>query len=1260
MFKFAIDRGGTFTDVFCICPNGRIRVMKLLSVDPDNYKDAPLEAINRIIRSELGDNYPKQSNIESSLIEWIRMGTTVATNALLERKGEPIALIVTKGFRDILEIGNQSRDDIFELNIKSPQLLYKDVIEVEERVVFKQENCQIERQNTEECIGITGDELQIWQTIDPEPLRQDLKKVFDKGIRSLAVVLLHSYMYPKHEEFVKKIAEDIGFTQITLSSHVMPMVKIVPRGLTACADAYLTPHIKKYINGFSSGFTNGLEKLNVLFMQSDGGLTPVNKFSGCRSILSGPAGGVVGYSTTTYQDLNDGLPIIGFDMGGTSTDVSRYSTGFEHTFETTTAGITIQTPQLDIHTVAAGGGSKLYFRTGLFVVGPESAAAFPGPVCYRNNGFLTVTDANLCLGRIIPKYFPKIFGPKKDQPLDKDSTINAFNTLTNEINEFVKFSESYDKKFLTVEEVAMGFIRVANEAMCRPIRAITQGKGYDTSNHILACFGGAGGQHACAVARSLGMSKVFVHKYAGILSAYGMALADVVHEETIPTSFQYNDKYFIQIDERIHGLVDKCINELKKQGFNDNDISCEIYLNMRYEKTDFPVMTQTDSLSKNSKQFCTRDNFKKSFLDLYQREFGFTISDRNILVDDIRVRGVGSYNEFKSVTKTTQKSNSVPKIDDKVKCYFDEMGFLETPVYLMESLVFGHEIEGPAVIIDPNFTVLVEPNCRAVITESGNIAINVEKVKQTLKGTNLDPIQLSIFSHRFMSIAEQMGRVLQRTSISTNIKERLDFSCALFGPNGGLVSNAPHIPVHLGSMGKAVEFQLEFLQNDLGKGDVILTNHPQAGGSHLPDLTVITPVFYSNEKKPIFFVANRGHHADIGGLTPGSMPPHSTNIFQEGAAIKSFKLVKCGIFQEQGVTDILMSPGKHPGCSGTRTLSDNLSDLRAQVAANQKGISLVTELIDFYGLDVVQAYMSYIQTNAEFAVRDMLKKMAKSLQTHRLLATDYMDSGTKIHLTIDINETTGDAVFDFTGTDEEVYGNCNAPKAVTLSAIIYSLRCLVGHDIPLNQGCLSPIKVIIPDNCILSPSEEAAVVGGNVLTSQRVTDVILKAFEVCAASQGCMNNVTFGDERFGYYETIAGGSGATATSNGRSGVHTHMTNTRITDVEILEKRYPIIVNKFTLNPGSGGKGMFNGGNGVIREMMFRKNGIILSVLTERRVYSPYGMKGGEAGKRGKNIVKFKRNGRTVDLGAKNSVPVSAGDIFRLESPGGGGYGTCAQ
>ncbi|XP_054168710.1 5-oxoprolinase-like [Oppia nitens] len=1258
MYKFAIDRGGTFTDVFAICPTGQIQVMKLLSEDPDHYKDAPLEAIYKILSSQLPDKYTKRCNIDTKHIEWIRMGTTVATNALLERKGEPIALVVTKGFKDILEIGNQSRDDIFELNIKRPQLLYEEVIEVDERVVIKQDVCQINNKTCEVVVGNTGDYLEIWKPINLQVLRQNLEKVFAKGIKSLAVVLLHSYTFPKHEELVEKVAKDIGFTQITLSSHVIPMVKVVPRGLTACADAYLTPHIKDYIKGFSSGFRNGLQDLNVLFMQSDGGLASVNKFSGCRSILSGPAGGVVGFAHTTYDDLGNDLPIIGFDMGGTSTDVSRYSNAFEHTFETKTAGITIQTPQLDIQTVAAGGGSKLYFRDGLFVVGPESAGAYPGPTCYRNNGSLTVTDANLCLGRIIPKYFPKIFGPQKDQPLDIKETNNAFIKLTDNINEFLEKSESYEKKLLTVEEVAIGFVKVANESMCRPIRAITQGKGYDTANHILACFGGAGGQHACAIARSLGMSKVFIHKYSGILSAFGMALADVVHEETIPTSFEYNIKYFDEMDKRIINMINKCNKELKLQDFKDEDIKVEIYLNMRYEKTDFPVMTQTDGLTKDSSQFCSEDNFKNSFLTLYKREFGFTLSNRNILVDDIRVRGIGSYNELKFSQKSSEKSNSMPQLIDETNCYFEYLGHLKTPIYLMNDLKYGHQIDGPAIIIDTNFTVLIEPNCRADITQKGNILIEVKRLKQTFLGTNLDPIQLSIFSHRFMSIAEQMGRVLQRTSISTNIKERLDFSCALFGPNGGLVSNAPHIPVHLGSMGKAVEFQLKHLKDDLHSGDVILTNHPLAGGSHLPDLTVITPVFYSNDKKPIFFVANRGHHADIGGLTPGSMPPHSTSIYEEGAAIISFKLVKDGVFQEKGITDILMSPSKYKGCSGTRNLSNNLSDLRAQVAANQKGISLVTELIDFYGLDVIQAYMRYIQSNADLSVRQMLKQTVETLKTNKLFATDYMDFGSKIELKIEINETTGDAVFDFTGTDEEVYGNCNAPKAVVLSAVIYCLRCLVGHDMPLNQGCLSPIQVIIPDNCILSPAEDAAVVGGNVETSQRITDVILKAFGVCAASQGTMNNITFGDENIGYYETVAGGSGATAISHGTT-IHTHMTNTRITDIEIIEKRYPIIVQSFTINRGSGGTGRFNGGNGVIRQLLFRKQ-LILSVLTERRVFSPFGMNGGNPGKRGKNLLKISKSGRTISLGSKTSVEVNAGDLFHLETPGGGGYGQSCQ
>jgi len=1038
---------------------------------------------------------------------------------------------------------------------------------------------------------------------------------------------------------VGEIAKGLGFQHVSLSSDVMPMVRIVPRGFTACADGYLTPCIKTYLDGFASGFKNELAGVNVLFMQSDGGLTPMESFNGSRAILSGPAGGVVGYAMTSYsKEIN--LPVIGFDMGGTSTDVSRYAGSYEHVFESTTAGVTIQAPQLDVNTVAAGGGSMLFFRSGLFVVGPESASAHPGPVCYRKGGPLAITDANLCLGRILPEYFPKIFGKTEDQPLDKAGTLDAFDALTKEINVF-----NEGEKTMSREEVAMGYIAVANEAMCRPIRALTQGKGYDTSRHALACFGGAGGQHACAIARSLGMSKVIIHKYAGILSAFGMALADVVHEEQEPSALKYTPTSLPDINKRISVLEEKCVKNLKDQGFSPAQIGTEAFLHMRYAGTDCALMCSLGS----------EQDFMKTFLARYQTEFGFTLANREVLIDDIRVRGTGQSGISLEDAKETASTD--PVVEKTVQVYF-ENGYEDTKVFLMDNLKPGHRVPGPAIIMDSLSTVLVEPGCTADITKKGDITVDIGADTSKKVGTELDTIQLSIFSHRFMSIAEQMGRILQRTSISTNIKERLDFSCALFGPDGGLVSNAPHIPVHLGAMQDTVRHQMRVLGENMRRGDVILANHPKAGGSHLPDLTVITPVFYADSKEPVFFVANRGHHADIGGISPGSMPPHSKHLWQEGASFKSFHIVKEGEFQEESLTAALMAPAQHPGCTGTRLLQDNLSDLKAQIAANHKGIQLVSELIDQYGLDVVQAYMMHIQNNAEVAVRDMLKVIGKKAyeETGRsvLYAADAMDDGSVIQLKVKIDIDVGEAIFDFEGTGTEVWGNINAPKAVTMSAIIYCLRCLVGHDIPLNQGCLNPVTVKIPSGCLLDPSEDAAVVGGNVLTSQRIVDVVLLAFQACAASQGCCNNITFGDETFGYYETVAGGSGAGPSWDGRSGVHVHMTNTRLTDPEILERRYPVILNRFSLADGSGGDGRFKGGDGVLREMIFRKE-LDLSVLTERRVLAPYGMAGGRSGAKGHNSL-VTADGRLLNLTGKCSVPVTAGDMFRLQTPGGGGYG----
>lgn len=750
------------------------------------------------------------------------------------------------------------------------------------------------------------------------------------------------------------------------------------------------------------------------------------------------------------------------------------------------------------------------------------------------------------------------------------------------------------------------------------------------------------------------MSTVFVHRYSGILSAYGLALADVVHESQEPCAKIYEENTFSYIDDRIDYLTKKCVNELQSQGFDIDDIKTTPFLNLRYDRTDCALMCTADMTTNNAGVTCRHGNFMASFNARYQQEFGFTIPSRPVIVDDVRVRGTAH------VCSHTPPHVPVglppPQPVASTECFADDK-FHTAFIYLFSHVTYGHMIQGPSIIIDKHSTIWVEPGCTASLTTDGDVKIMVGSEGECI-GTDLDTIHLSIFSHRFMSIAEQMGRVLQRTSISTNIKERLDFSCALFGPDGGLVANAPHIPVHLGAMQETVQFQIGYLGEDLKDGDVILCNHPCAGGSHLPDLTVITPVFYKGQEKPVFYVANRGHHADIGGTTPGSMPPYSKNLLEEGMSVKSYKLVNNGVFQEEGVIDLLMSPGKYPGSSGSRNLHDNLSDLRAQVAANQKGIMLVRELIDAYGLDVVQAYMKHIQENAEIAVKEMLKEVACKAQTETgstvLRAEDYMDDGTVIKLRVDINEN-GTALFDFTGSGPQVSGNCNAPRAVTLAAMIYSLRCLIGHDVPLNQGCLNPISLYIPEGTILSPSETAAVVGGNVLTSQRIVDVLLRAFSACAASQGCMNNTTFGDDTVGYYETVAGGAGAGPTWNGRSGIHTHMTNTRITDPEILERRYPVILKCFHLNEGTGGVGLYHGGDGVIREMIFRRP-LTLCILCERRVYEPYGLKGGGAGKRGKNTL-IRQNGEVIQLGGKESVEVFPGDVYRLESPGGGGYGS---
>ena len=881
-FRFSIDRGGTFTDIYAEVPGEPgFRVIKLLSENPRSYEDAPREGIRRIIEDVTGQALPKES-FKADQVEWIRMGTTVATNALLERKGARCALVVTKGFRDILQIGNQDRPHIFDLEIKKFDLLYEMVVEVDERLrIVRADESDIKEPVVN---GLTGDRLAVLKSLDPEALRPRLQAVLDQGIRSLAVVFMHAYAWPEHELAVGRLALEMGFTQISLSSQVMPMVKLVARGDTAMVDAYLNPKIQTYLASFKKGFSDQLANTGLLFMQSDGGLARADDFTGSRAILSGPAGGVVGYAQTTYEDQHQ-QPVFGFDMGGTSTDVSRYDGEYELVHETETAGVRIQAPQLHIKTVAAGGGSRLFFDNGMLMVGPESAGADPGPVCYRKEGHLAVTDANLVLGRIQPRYFPHIFGPDEDQPLDLDASRHAMAELTSKIN-----SHYNEREPMTVEEAAMGFIRVANEVMVRAIREISVMRGYDIKAHILATFGGAGPQHACAIARALGIRKIFIHRFSGILSAYGMGLADVVAERQQPSAAVYGPNTLPDLNQQLADLQQAAEAELARQGFAADRIESTRYLNLRYQGTDTAIMVAEPP----------DQDFVAAFRAVYLREFGFDLQGRDILVDDLRVRSLGKTSTFDRIAIPASSETPVPM--DTVPCYF-EQGWQDTHLYSLEALKASQTIQGPAIIIHDISTILIEPGCRAEITAYGDVAIEVGSGHAALLDQSVDPVQLSIFSNLFMSIAEQMGRTLQKTSISTNIKERLDFSCALFGPDGELVANAPHLPVHLGAMSEAVKEQIRRRSGDLSPGDVLVSNHPAAGGSHLPDITVITPVF--RDEAIIFWVASRGHHADIGGISPGSMPPNSRLIEEEGACIISFKLVENSVFQEEGITDLL-------------------------------------------------------------------------------------------------------------------------------------------------------------------------------------------------------------------------------------------------------------------------------------------------------------------------------------------------------------------
>ncbi|KAK0432871.1 Hydantoinase B/oxoprolinase-domain-containing protein [Armillaria borealis] len=1219
--RIAIDRGGTFTDVHCSQAGKPDIVLKLLSVDPSNYPDAPTEGIRRVLEVSSGHSIPKSAKLKLDQVESIRMGTTVATNALLERKGARCALITTEGYRDVLRIGQQARPNIFDLSIQKLSSLYEKVVEVGERVTIATstedpESSVSDFEGTFDASivrGLTGDFIRVLKKPDPQTVRAQLQSLYDdEGFRSIAIAFVHSYTYPAHESMVADIAREFGFS-VSVSSELQPMIKIVSRANSATADAYLSPVTRAYIETFARGFDGGLDALGnkLLFMQSDG-------------VLSGPAGGVIGYSKTCY-DANDATPLVSVDMGGTSTDVSRYSGHLEHH------------PNSDINTVAAGGGSRLFWENGMFVVGPESAGAHPGPACYRKGGPLAVTDANLLLALTV-------FGPNEDEPLDMNATRNLFEELTETIS-------------MNSEEVASGFLRVANEAMSRPIRTLTEARGYESANHNLVIFGGASRQHGTAIATLLGISRILVARFSSILSAYGMALADVVVEEQEPSSSILDSRHganntvaYASLHTRAEALVQRARDSLASQGFSQSQVTTELSYNCRFQGTSTALMVREPE----------DGDFIGNFVKQHDQLFGFTLQDRVIFVDDVR----SPYEELESCT--LKEATGVLGNCKRKKVYFDGLGWTDTAVVPLEDLSPGDQIPAPAIIFDNTQTILIEPGYIATAT-SKHIIIDrtgPSLAKPALDYNHVDPIQLSVFGHRFMGIAEQMGTILRQTSISTNIKERLDYSCALFSPEGLLVANAPHIPCHLGAMSSAVRFQAELHKGQLQEGDVLVSNHPDAGGSHLPDITVITPVFHNGNV--VFWTASRAHHADIGGIRAGSMPPFSKTIEQEGAQILSFKLVKQGRFDEEGVVDLMYNqPSKYPGCSGTRTLSDSISDLKAQVSANYRGATLIRTLIEEFSLEVVQFYMTAIQNTAEAAVRELLRFVDKKFGGKPLEAIDYMDDGEELRLKISIDPKRGEAVFDFTGTSPQSYSNLNAPTAIGYSAIIYVLRSLIPTAIPLNHGCLAPIKVIIPPRTILSPGPGAATVAGNVETSQRITDVVLKAFEACGASQGTCNNLTFGyggnsgssvTKGFGYYETIAGGSGGGSNWDGQSGLLqvliAFVADTCIGNAEQIERKYPVIVREFSIRTGSGGAGRHPG------EIEFTRD-LDVAILSERRAIPPYGMRGGSPGERGRNFWLRKEADGSVTkiaLGGKNECPMKAGDRTRIETPGGGGYG----
>ena len=1215
-WQFWIDRGGTFTDVVGRAPDGALHTLKLLSENPEHYADAAVEGIRRLLGLAPGEA------VTPERVACVKMGTTVATNALLERKGERTLLVTTGGFRDALRIAYQARPRLFERRIVLPELLYERVVEAEERVS-------------------AGGE--VIAPLDEPALAAQLQQALADGVRAVAIVFMHGWRHTAHEQAAARLAREAGFAQVSTSHETSPMMKFVSRGDTTVVDAYLSPILRRYVDRVAAQMPG----VPLFFMQSSGGLTEAHRFQGKDAILSGPAGGIVGMVRTAVAGGHE--RVIGFDMGGTSTDVSHYAGEFERAFETQVAGVRMRAPMMSIHTVAAGGGSILRFDGARLRVGPESAGANPGPASYRRGGPLAVTDANVMLGRVQPAWFPKVFGVRGDEPLDRAVVVERFEAMAEEVRRATGREAS-------AETLAAGFLRIAVQNMANAIKRISVARGYDVTRYTLQCFGGAGGQHACAVADALAMTRVFVHPLAGVLSAYGMGLADQIAMREASVERTLDAEGLAAAAQQAHGLADAAAAELAAQGFPVTAIERRLRIHVRYAGTDTALVVALG----------TEAEVRAAFEAAYRQRFAFLMPGRALMIEAVSAEAVGPGERHDETRAAQDAAEHAPAPEDRVRMFVEpddaEAGWVEAGLWVRERLAPGARIDGPAVIAEKNATTVVEPGWQAQVRAGGALElVRVQpRAARHALGTEADPVMLEVFNNLFMNIAEQMGLRLQNTAYSVNIKERLDFSCALFDADGQLIANAPHMPVHLGSMSESIRTVIA-RNPTMQVGDVYVLNDPYHGGTHLPDVTVVTPVFLEAAagstreapSRPDFYVASRGHHADIGGSTPGSMPPFSSTIDEEGVLFDNFLLVRGGQLREAELRAQLAS-GQYPA----RNPEQTIADLRAQIAANEKGVQELRAMVAQFGRETVSAYMRHVQDNAEASVRRVITAL-KDGQFELPL-----DNGACIRVRVQVDAASRSATIDFTGTSAQLPNNFNAPKAVTMAAVLYVFRTLVDDDIPLNAGCLKPLEVIVPEGCMLNPRAPAAVVAGNVETSMCVTNALYGALGLMAASQCTMNNFTFGNAQHQYYETISGGSGAGAQLDaqgrvvggfeGTSVVQTHMTNSRLTDPEVLEFRFPVRLESYAIRAGSGGAGRWRGGDGGVRRVRFLEP-MTASILSNGREVPAFGMAGGEPGACGENRVE-RADGRIERLRHIGSVEMGPGDVFVVETPGGGGYG----